>query len=205
MRSIAPILILVLIKLTVVAQFVSVPMNINTPHGVVHNSYMVYTPQHYNGNNSPRYHIKAKLNNDSTISFKSKLLAENKKMFVELKTKTEKTKVFPADTKIFECTYVGQGTLLGVPADSCWLFPFWKGRIKTYSSIPFGPTNSVIAIQKDTLSIVAMTKENLLEMVKGENDEKLTRLIEKKKFIKAIERYNSKYYKPGDFPPPPLN
>ena len=176
------------------AQFISVPYTMHTPAGNVPMYQHVYLPtNYYNGNYNPEFDFEVTLKNDSLVKFKSSILAENKKLYMEQKVgKKEKKKIFPEDTKsCLARLNASYGVKFGIPADSCWLFKINFGPILYgYSSIPSVDLHEAIAIQKGAAGkIVALNKENLREIV-SPGDEKLDKLIDKSKFAKAIKYYN---------------
>lgn len=176
------------------AQYISVPYTMSTPYGNVGMTQHIYMPTHYyNSSYNPEFNFEVTLKNDSVVKFKSSILAENKKLYMEQKVgKKIKKKIFPEDTKsCLARLNASFGLKFGIPADSCWLFKINVGPIiYGYSSIPSVDLNQAIAIQKGgTGKIVALNKENLREMV-SPGDEKLDKLIDKSKFAKAIKYYN---------------
>lgn len=183
----------VLMLLNVQAQFVPVPQTFNTPMGPIHTTHYVYMPQHYyNGSYNPKYKFKALLNNDSLVSFKSRISVEKKKMYVEYKVKKEWIKIFPSDTKNLTGLNDLDIEMTGIPVDSCWLFLSKAGPIKCYSSVPSMEMSSAIAIQKGNEGeIISLTKEHLRDMISDVTDEKLSKWLEKGQLVKVIERYNN--------------
>jgi len=175
------------------AQFISVPYTMSTPAGNVPMYQHVYLPtNYYNGNYNPEFNFEVTLKNDSIVKFRSSILAENKKLYMEQKKGKVKKKIFPQDTKsCLARLNASYGVKFGIPADSCWLFKINFGPILYgYSSIPSVDLNEAIAIQKGVAGkIVALNKENLREMV-SPGDEKLDKLLDKSKFAKAIKYYN---------------
>lgn len=192
MKTWFEILFLCFVGFNVNAQFVSVPYTMSTPGGNVPMYHHVYMPMHYNNSNSnPKFNFEVTLKNDSVIKFKSRILSENKKLYMVQKEGKVKRKIFPEDTKSCLVHLSSNfGLKFGMPADSCWLFKINVGPISSYSSIPSADLNDAIAIQKGAEGkIVTLNKENLEEMV-SPGDEKLDKLIDKSKFAKAIEYYN---------------
>lgn len=107
------------------AQFVPVPQTFNTPMGPIHTTHYMYMPHNYgSGSYSPKFKFTVILNNDSTFTFKSQMMAEKKKMYVEYKDKKTKKKVklFPSDTKSLSGFNALSISMTGMPVDSCWLF-----------------------------------------------------------------------------------
>jgi hypothetical protein len=175
-----------------VAQFISVPYTMSTPGGNVPMYHHVYMPTHYNnGKANPKFDFEVTFKNDSVVKLRSRILSEDKKLYMEQKDGKVKKKIFPQDTKSclarLSSTF---GLKFGIPADSCWLFKINVAAINCYSSIPSTDLNDAIAIQKGNEGKIAtLNKENLEEMV-SPGDEKLDKLIDKGKFAKAIEYYN---------------
>ncbi len=184
---------LVVLSHSAVAQFVSVPYTMHTPYGNVPMNNYVYVPTYYNnGTSNPKFEFEVTLKNDSVIKFKSRILSENKKLYILLKEKKVKRKIFPNETKYVVGNSSTWGIMKGIAADSCWLFGVRFGAINCFTSIPIFDISYTMAIKKgDSGDIMALNKENLKNMV-GPQDEKLSKLIEKGKLIKAIEYYNEK-------------
>jgi hypothetical protein len=174
---------------TVVAQFVSVPYSMSTPGGNVTMYQHVYMPTHYNNSSPTKWKFQVTLKNDSVINLKSKMLAKNKKMYVELKTGKFRRNIYPDETKQVVGANENGVKLTGMPTDSCWLFLFIKDPISCYSSVPSVAVYNTIAIQKGSGEIVSLNKENLKAMI-DIDDKKVQRLIEKDNLHDAILRYN---------------
>jgi len=175
------------------AQFVSVPYTMSTPGGNVPMYHHVYLPTHYNnGNSNPKFDFEVTLKNDSVVKFKSRILSENKKMYVLLKENKSKRKISPDDTKAIVSSSSDLGRIKGLPADSCWLFKMNKGAINCYSSVPMIDIYGTIAIQEgEKGTIIELTKENL-QGITGNDDDKIVKWLKKNKLIKVIEYYNEK-------------
>ena len=93
----------------------------------------------------------------------------------------------PKDTKQIMQMYDGK-LMVGIPADTCWLFKVDEGDISIYAPFPTGDNNYYTAIQKVDGPILPLTKENLKNMVG--NDPRLIELIDKGKVFQAIWKYN---------------
>lgn len=142
---------------------------------------------------SAKYLFTITLQNDSTFTTRTRIiLSDTAYHSIVVKHKKAKQTLFPENTKsISRVDYDGK-VLIGIPADSCWLFKCDAGRINSYSFLAEPGINYVIAIQKaGNNPIVPLTKENLKLMI-GTDDSKILEFIERKKFIKAIELYNKK-------------
>ncbi len=172
---------------------IPVTTTMRTPYGNVPYTYYVPGPRYnYNygqGNPSVKYKFTIELKNDSSITTRTRINLDKKEDFLIVKNKKEKREIRPAETKsIYRINYEGR-KLIGIPADTCWLFNVKSGKINMYSFLSEEEDLSfVIAIQSGSDPIVPMNKETLTAIM-GE-DEDLMKLIEKKKFIKAIQKYN---------------
>ena len=103
-------------------------------------------------------------------------------------------RIYPSQTLSLACWLtVNQGRVQGRPTDSCWVFKAIKGRLTVYSyqvnfvGIMFDPS-MIIGIQLNDGPLLPFNKENLKAMV-GQNTKALE-LIEEKKYIEAIKRFN---------------
>lgn len=187
------------------AQWTPVTTNIKTPYGNVPHSHYVYSPRFYYHDQeavSAKYEFFIVLKNDSLISGTSRIDLPEKKWhkhsitFKDKKTKIETT-IYPRDTKsIYRMTVFSSASnaekkkIAGIPADTCWLFKSYWGKINAYSFVAELGLTYAIAIQRGNDSpIVPLTKENLAVMV-GTGNERINKLIRKNKLTKAIELYN---------------
>ena len=174
---------------------IPVTTSFKTPYGNVPQTHYVPTPYRMNGNplgHKTKYKFTVVLKNDSTFTAKTLIdYDENDKNSITVKIKGDKEVFYPVDTKsISRTTFEGQ-LLIGIAADSCWLFKAMSGKINMYSPLAETGVSYISAIQHgDNGPIVPLTKENLLIIVGNEN-EKLNQLIEKRKLIKAVEYYNA--------------
>ncbi len=101
----------------------------------------------------------------------------------------KKVEITPSQTKeISRESYVAKKPLVGIPADSCWLFLSIQGKITAYAYVAEVNSEYLIAVKKYDGPIVKITEASLKEMMQG--DEKALKQIEKKRFKKAIEEYN---------------
>jgi hypothetical protein len=177
----------------VLAQFqVPVSTRMNTPYGPVTTTTYHNMPMFYGGGvTSNKYAFTIILKNDSVIVTKTKIEL-GKVHSVKVKRKGEKIEIKPEDTKeLARLTYSG-AVLKGIPADSCWLFRCGKGKINTYSSLAEEGTGYTVAIQDgENGPIVPLNKKNLENMIPVGSDEKIMKLIEKGKLVKAIDAYNN--------------
>jgi len=187
--------VLVLCSCCVVsAQFTPVKSTFSTPMGKVTVTDYRYTPMHYYYGQAPvsgKYSFYIILKNDSAFTAKTAIdISDNKKQFVTVKVKKEKHQIFPADTKTISRIPPEGKQLVGIPADSCWLFQCASGKINSYSFLAEPGMLFVSAIQYgNDAPIVPLNKENLVAIVGTEN-EKVNKLIERGKLIKAVSQFN---------------
>ncbi len=186
--------ILLVSKITYGQFSMPVTTTMHTPQGNVPFTYYVPTPRMYYG--QPRVSVKYKfdivLKNDSAFSARTKInLADKKDHSITIRDGKIKRTLFPADTKSISRTTFDGEKLIGIPADTCWLFKTYVGRINAYSFVAELGLLYVIAIQDREGPIVPLTKENLLFIV-GIDDLKIYKMVQKEKFIQAIEAYNTK-------------
>lgn len=165
---------------------------ISTPYGNVRTTTYTNIPVYYGGTGivSAKHKFTIILKNDSTVTANTKIDMTDKTQGVYVKVKGKgKEKIEPVDTKeIYRITAEGR-KISGMPVDSCWLFLSAKGKINTYSNLAEVGTMYAVAIQQgDTGPIKPLTKNNLLAIVGDEP--KLKKLVERGKFIKAIDAYN---------------
>jgi len=142
------------------------------------------------GSNSLKYDFVVILKNDSTFRVRTKInVLQEGNNFITVKDDGIKQKIFPADTKSISRVTLEGRTLIGIPADSCWLFLVDRGAINSYSFLAETGTTFIIAIQEGNDSpIVPLTKENLLPMISG--DPKANKHASKNNFQKAISIFN---------------
>lgn len=184
------------ISVSLQAQMIPMTTTIRTPYGNVSHTYHVYSPTpHYYYNQGPisnKYEFTVVLKNDSMFDVRTRIVLpkEKENHSISVKTKQGKQIFFPSDTKSVSRITMEGKQLLGIAADSCWLFRTATGKINSYSFLAEPGMTYVIAIQQgDDGPILPLTKENLIPII-GTADEKLNKLIEKGKLVKAVEVYN---------------
>jgi hypothetical protein len=183
---------LVILIYPAIAQMMPMSTTFSTPRGNIQTTTWVPGPRMYYGNTTanPKFDFTVVLKSDSVITLRSRMEAEDKKMYVLQKVNKAKRKIFPNETKEVSGYSDSWGRMRGIPADSCWLFKIAKGPINCYSSLPMKDINTAIAIQKgEDGEIVALSKKNL-EAITGSEDEKIKKWLEKEKFVKVIKYYN---------------
>jgi len=185
-----------LLSLSSISAAAQMPMTstIRTPYGNVSNTYRIPSSRTYGNYRSSsveftsKYQLIVTLKNDSTFKCSSRIFFIGAKHSIVIKKKDNEMKFFPGDTKSIFRT--GQN-FKGIPADSCWLFKTYSGKVNCYSYIPEDYLSDIIAIQSGDGPILPLTKENLSLMMVTD-DPQIIKLIDKGKLIQAIMRYNQK-------------
>jgi hypothetical protein len=179
---------------TTLAQTFAVPRvhNINTPYGPA--KFTTYSYQSMpmmnfsqGGPVSRKYQFYLIMKDGRSLVTKDRINFQDSINSITVKGET-KLLVKPTETvEIFRMLPEGI-KFIGIPTDSCWLFKSSTGKINTYSMLAEQDMSYAVAIQKGTGDIVKLTKENLLELTADKPE--LIPLIEKKKYLKAIQLYN---------------
>lgn len=181
---------------TAVAQTFAVPQvhSINTPYGPA--KFTTYTYQRMpmmdyseRGPVSKKYQFFLVMKDGGNLVTKNRINFEDSINSISLKDESKRV-IKPNETvEIFRMLPEGI-KFVGIPADSCWLFKSSAGKINTYSMLAEQNMSYAVAVQKGDGEIVKLSKKNLLEMTADANNAELTALIEKKKYLKAIQLYN---------------
>lgn len=183
-------------KQTTSAQTFAVPQvhKINTPYGPA--KFTTYTYQRMpmmnfsqQGPVSRKYQFYLVMKDGGSLVTKNRINFEDSINSITLKDESKRV-IKPYETEQIFRMLEGGVKFIGTPTDSCWLFKCGSGKINTYSMLAEQNMEYAVAIQKGEGEIVKLSKENLLEFTADANDPELTALIEKQKFLKAIQRYN---------------
>jgi hypothetical protein len=134
---------------------------------------------------SSEKNIFGKIKSDSSLQY---LLWEDKS--VKKKDEARFKKIYPAETQFIVRADNNFPEYFGKAFDTCWLFKAIEGKITAYSPVADDDltTSFIRYIQKDNGSLLEMNPGNLEAMLK--DDEKAYNLFEKKKYEKAIQKYN---------------
>ena len=131
------------------------------------------------------------LKNDSSFSCKTSIDFTEETHSITYKHGKKEITLKPSDTKTLSWMTQTGRQILGIAADSCWLFKVNADKINSYSFLAEENMLAIIAIQKGNDGpIVPLNKETLRAMVG--DDPKTLKLIESNKLVKAIQRYNYK-------------
>ena len=181
------------------AQSFSVPRTstIRTPYGNARiTTYdRVYMPILYgNGQASPKRDFVVVLKSDSTVMYKTRIDVKGKPQSLTVKINKKKRKLVPADTReVYRLRGSGE-KVVGIPADSCWLFRAVSGPINGYSNLAEEGYDYVIAIQVAPKGpIVPFTLENLKAMIGVTDDKELKKMLDKKWTLKALKYVNDNF------------
>jgi hypothetical protein len=140
--------------------------------------------------NSERYLYTVQLKNDSAFQIQTFIDFATNKHFFNFKSEGVLYSIVPTQTKSLSRITEEGFKLVGIPNDSCWLFPVEFGKINTYSPLSEMKAKYVTAIQKEGGLIMPLTKGNLLAMM-SEPSIEVMKLIERKKLTKAVQAYNT--------------
>jgi hypothetical protein len=186
------------------------------------NNLALLNQSRYIGNQELTYHVQQK---DSvfkdfssfmyydTITHKSFLIFENKN-FPKSDTVHRFEKIYSNNILKISLPYVfningkdTEGILDGSPNDTCWVFKVMRGSLRVYAKttdfieydnelyftnaeiIP----SAIVAIQLNNGPLLQYNVENLKNIF--QSDPSAIRLLQKKKFLKAIRKYNSNQIK----------
>lgn len=172
-------------------QVVNMPRTISTPYGpaTINAWQRVPTYNRFDHVNSIRtFTFTVVLLNDSSFEVTGRINTSDSIHTLKL-TRKDGFIVRPSDTKgIYRMENESQ--IIGVPADSCWLFLVDDKKIRTYSVTSEIDNASISYIQKgESGPILPLTTHNVLVMVEG--NEKATKIANKGNLVKAIVKYNS--------------
>lgn len=127
------------------------PSTFQTPRGPITVNQWRYMPMNngYTASSpSIKYPFTLVLKNDSIVQVKGRIDISDKYHFIKGKVKKQRVASKPSDTKeIYHITKAGF-KLIGIPADSCWLFKAMQGKISLYSYMAERGSDNIIAIQK---------------------------------------------------------
>jgi hypothetical protein len=117
------------------------------------------------------------------------LLLENKAF--RKKDSARFRRIYPRQTKyIARLDKSADTEYAGIASDSCWLFKVIDGKINAYSPLAEDQVDDVFIkyIQKDNGPLLEINSVTVGQMVEGNED--AIQLMFKKKFIRAIKKYN---------------
>jgi hypothetical protein len=149
-----------------------------------------YTPEKKPTSLSHDFYMIMK--NGKSYTMRTRINITSSEHFIEANQEGLPKIIKPSDTRtLSRMTDDGRRQVLGIPADSCWLFKIIPGQISAYYFLAQEIKNeSVTAIQKGDGPVVPFSPQVLMDMVGG--DPELVKLINNQKFVQAIKGYNDK-------------
>jgi hypothetical protein len=195
-KKIIILLVFFICALNSYAQFIPVTTTIPTPQGNIPYTYYVGVPRYNYGVKGPistKHKFTIELMNDSLFTARTKINIGEGDDFLKVKINKEEKIIKPAETKSISRISELGNKLVGIPADSCWLFKVQSGKINMYSFLAEETLTYVIAMQIGDGPIMPIKKETkeILEPIMNDRP-RLLKLLEKEEFIRAIELYNEK-------------
>jgi len=152
----------------------------------------------YYGTVSQKHKFKVLMKDSSTLELVAKIDADSLTRYLVYTDRSVKRsdsgrtkRIYPSQTlSISRLDKYGTDTYTGIPADSCWLFPAIKGALTAYAALAEDEIDDsfLLYIQKGDGPLVRLTDDNLEASIK--DNEKAERLLKKKKYSRAIIKFN---------------
>jgi hypothetical protein len=163
-------------------------------------AYAQYAPQYppvpvfYNSNRpekpTPKLLFSATFKNDSTITGLCIVNYKRKINTLQMAVNNGQQQIVrPPDTKSISRTTDKGTVLIGIPADTCWLFKVVVGKLHLYTDRAEENLHFAVAFQEGEGPLLPLTKKGLMPYMK--HDEKLVNLLNRGRFVKAILKYNN--------------
>lgn len=134
------------------------------------------------------------LNNDSIFVRSLKIELDSATHYIDISSGKKNKILVPTATKSISRVINKDKLMVGIPADTCWLFKITTGKINAYSFLPRNNPQHTIAIQQGDGPILPLNAENFLSMVNPELRPKLKPYAEfkhkYKRLYELIEAYN---------------
>jgi hypothetical protein len=165
---------------------------IRTPYGNVNHTTYTRMPMYNYGTNGPisnKYEFYIVFKDSSEQVTRARILMDSINTITIKEQKNEQV-VKPAETNELYRILPNGMRFSGQPADSCWLFLCYKGKINAYSNLAEEDLTYAIAIQKGEGPIVALTATELEKMIDSD-DPKMAKLLKRRKFVQVIKAYNA--------------
>lgn len=154
-----------------------------------------YTGEPYTSEKKPtslNHDFYVIMKNGKSYTVRTRIDITSSEHFIEANQEELPKIVKPSDTRtLSRVVDDGRHQILGIPADSCWLFKIIPGQISAYYFLAEEKKNEfVTAVQKADGPIVPFSPQILMDMVGG--DPALVKLVNRQKFVQAIKAYNDK-------------
>lgn len=152
----------------------------------------------YYGTISQKHRFKVILKDSSFLLINAKIDADSLSRFLVYTDRSVKrsdsgrTKpIYPSQTlSLIRLDNSDMPASTGLPADSCWLFPAIEGKLTAYAALAEDEIDDafLMYVRQGSGPMIRLTDDNLEAIVKdNENAEKL---LKKKKYTRAIKKYN---------------
>ena len=165
----------------------------------------------YYGTISQKHHFKVVLKDSTSLLVTAKIDADSLTRYLVYTDKSVKRsdsgrtkRIYPSQTlSLTRLDKYGVSEYTGLPADSCWLFPAIEGKLNAYAALAEDEIDDafLLYIRQEDGPMIKLTDDNLDAIVKG--NEKAEKLLKKKKYTRAINKYNGATEK--DSPSKPNN
>jgi len=154
----------------------------------------------YYGTVSQKHKFKVLMKDSSTLELVAKIDADSLTRYLVYTDRSVKRsdsgrtkKIYPSQTiSISRMDQYGAPQITGIAADSCWLFPVLRGQlISAYAALAEDEIDDgfLLYFQAKDGPLIRLTDDNLEAAIKG--NEKAERLLKKKKYSRAINKFNS--------------
>lgn len=185
------------------AQHMSMPTyNYKPPPDVSFSNFMqmnaMFNNYRYYGTVSQKHRFKVQLKDSTSLIVMAKIDADSTSRFLVYTDRFVRRsdsgrikRIYPGQTlSISRLDKYGVTEYAGVPADSCWLFPAIQGSLSAYAALAEDEIDDgfLLYVRQGEGPMIRLTDESLEAIVKG--NEKAERLLKKKKYSRAINKYN---------------
>jgi hypothetical protein len=171
---------------------------------------MFHNYQYY-GTVSQKHRFKVILKDSSSLMITAKIDADSLARYLVYTDKSVKRsdsgrtkRIYPSQTlSLTRLDKFEVAEYTGLPADSCWLFPAIEGKLNAYAALAEDEIDDVflLYVRQGEGPMIKLTEDNLESIVK--DNEKAEKLLKKKKYTRAIKKYNGATEK--DSPSKPNN
>jgi len=154
----------------------------------------------YYGTISQKHKFKVLMKDSSTLELVAKIDADSLSRYLVYTDRSVKRsdsgrtkRIYPSQTiSISRLDQYGTPEITGIAADSCWLFPVIRGQlISAYAALAEDEIDDGILLyfQEKDGPLIRLTDDNLESAIKS--NEKAEKLLKKKKYSRAINKFNS--------------
>ncbi|GGA86891.1 hypothetical protein [Puia dinghuensis] len=187
------------------AQHMSMPNYHYTPQTPrIFSPFSMYNNYGYYGTVSQKHRFMVLLKDSTSLLITAKIEADSTSRFLVYTDRSVKRsdsgrtkRIYPTQTlSISRLDKSGVTEYKGLPADSCWLFPAIQGPLSAYAALAEDEIDDefLLYIRQGEGPMIRLTAESLEAIVK--DNEKAESLLKKKKYSRAINKYNDATAKP---------